>query len=150
MKSLYDTLQESLVTEMSLGLTDFKHLIDNLSNQIIENWCLVWYCDNYDKDNQNRWHWTGEFLALAKRIATKNIQIKNKKKAINDVFKNWNTYTNKLTIISCISDKMKKEHLEKYTDNIANAFIKNINEIINILSEDYTNIEEYMDYPIGY
>lgn len=150
MKSLYDTLQESLVTEMSIGLKDFKYLVDDAAEQIIENWCLVWYCDNYDKDNQNRNHWASEFLAQAKRIASKNINQRNKKKAIKNVLTNWNTYRNKFTIINCISEKMEKEHFEKYIDDIADAFTKNIDDLIDTLANDYSVIQDYIEYPIGY
>ena len=150
MKSLYDTLQESLVTEMSIGLKDFKYLVDDVAEQIIENWCLVWYCDTYDRNNINRNHWASKFLAQAKRIASKNINKRNKNKAIKDVLTNWNTYRNKFTIINCISEKIKKEHLDKYIDDMAYAFTKNISDLIDILSSDFDTIQDYMKYPIGY
>lgn len=89
-------------------------------------------------------------MAQAKRIASKNINQRNKNKAIKDVLTNWNTYRNKFTIINCISEKMKKEHLDKYIDDMAYAFTKNTDDLIDILSSDFDTIKDYMKYPIGY
>lgn len=45
MKNLLEYVEESTILEMSLNLSKFKDLLYNLSKQIIENWCLVKWCD---------------------------------------------------------------------------------------------------------
>lgn len=42
--------KKEYITEMSLSLCDFKKKIKFLLNQIIENWCLVKWCDMYPNE----------------------------------------------------------------------------------------------------
>lgn len=150
MKSLYDTLQDSLIIEMAADLERFSNIIANQTSQIIENWCLVWYCDNYDEDNLNRNHWASEFLAAAKPIITTKIKVRNRKKIIERVIVKDYEYDNKLNIIESIQPKMKKEHLDKYIGYMTDALKENLKEIIDILSSNYNDAQNYIQYPIGY
>lgn len=150
MKSLYEYLQESFITEMADSLSNFRNRIESQIGQIIENFCLVWYCDTYDKDNQNRNHWASEFLAAAKQITTAKIKVRNRKKIIESILIGSYELNNSLNVIDWIEDKIKKEHLEKYTGDMAKAFSNNIKDIIDILSSNYDDAQNYIQYPIGY
>lgn len=150
MKSLYEYLQQSFITEMADSLSQFKDRIESQLGQIMENYCLVWYCDNYDKDNVNRNHWASEFLAVSKKITNTIIKVRNRKKIIENVLICSYELDNTLNVINWIEDKIKKEHLEKYIGDMANAFSNNIKDIIDALSGNYNDVKDYIQYPIGY
>ena len=45
-----------------------------LNKQIVENWCLVKYCNLYDEENYNRLHWSKELIAHMENLC--NCQLK--------------------------------------------------------------------------
>ena len=51
MKSLTEYLIYNPINEMADSLSDFKNKIDNLLGQLLENWCLVKWCDLYPNSN---------------------------------------------------------------------------------------------------
>ena len=71
----------SIVNEMILPLKTFRRRVDGLRFQLIENWCLLKYCQLYSQNNVNIDHWGSEFLACAKNI--RDFEIKGGKLYIN-------------------------------------------------------------------
>ena len=47
MKTLIEYIESNIITEIAKSLSDFKQLVSDLSDQIVENWCLVKWCDIY-------------------------------------------------------------------------------------------------------
>lgn len=41
MKTLIEYIESNIITEIAKSLSDFKQLVSDLSDQIVENWCLV-------------------------------------------------------------------------------------------------------------
>ena len=64
MKTILELLVESLsktkIFEMAYSRQDYLHRIMGLNKQIVENWCLVKYCNLDDIENYNRLHWSNK------------------------------------------------------------------------------------------
>lgn len=45
MKNLKDIIRESLIYEMANNLSTFRLKLQDIMPQVIENWCLVKWCD---------------------------------------------------------------------------------------------------------
>ena len=50
---ILNVIQESYIFEMAYDRKEIKKRVEALTNQIIENWCLIKYCSLYDKNNTN-------------------------------------------------------------------------------------------------
>lgn len=139
-----------LLTEMAFKRKDYKDKIDNISAQIIENWCLIHYCHISDTDNPAINHWKNELRGHLLTAARYNIKgtdkWEDKEQAIREVW-NDNDYHFPNTIEYVIYNKFHKENLN--TDN--EIFIKTISDCItsfNVLLHliSLGDIRELSDY----
>ena len=64
MKRLYDISVDDIMdmigephienmSEMSVDIKTYIRRLESLKFQLVENWCLVYYCSMYDADNSN-------------------------------------------------------------------------------------------------
>ena len=67
-ESVYKILDNTLLLEYLVQRKDFVNLLWNLSDQIIENWCLVHYCTVVGQSEYKK-HWTDELIDV---LATPN------------------------------------------------------------------------------
>lgn len=159
MKSLTEYINNCYITEMANSLNDFERLLDNVLEQLIENWCLIRFCDLYPTLNiskQNRNHWCAEFKSYANKIINTKIKSGRKDKAIKRVIINkaelndWNEVANIIRNKLCTtfveqSLHVNKEGLSKYIYKLSNECANNINNICNILStDDKNNVDDYL------
>ena len=85
MKSLTEYLIYNPINEMADSLSDFRNKINNLLGQLLENWCLVKWCDLYHNSNISkrlRNHWSTELIAIMTQITNTRIKSGRKNKAI--------------------------------------------------------------------
>ena len=75
-ESVYNILDNTLLLEYLVQRKDFVNLIWNLSDQIIENWCLVHYCTVIGQTEYKK-HWTDELKGYLKRISRTGIKSSN-------------------------------------------------------------------------
>ena len=151
MKSLFEYIKEAQITEMTFNLDKFRMLISNLKNQIIENWCLVYWCDlNPDNEISKRLrnHWASELKSYMNNIVEVKLKSGRKDKIINNVIINDYELNDHNEIADIIRDKFNKEGLSKYIINISFDCANHINEICNILSTN--NKEDIKAYIQGY
>ena len=102
----------SIVNEMALPLKTFRQRVDGLRFQLIENWCLLKYCQLYSQNNVNIDHWGSEFLSYAKNI--RDFEIKggiNKQKTINKMFISDYDYNQSRKILEGNREKGRGEGL---------------------------------------
>lgn len=139
-----------LLSEMELKRKDYKDKIDNLSAQMIENWCLIHYCRISDIDNTSINQWKSELTEDLLTAARYNIKgtdkWEDKEQAIREVW-NDNDYHFPNTIEYVIYNKFHKEGLD--TDN--EIFLKTISDCItsfNVLLHliSLGDIKELCDY----
>lgn len=85
MKSLTEYLIYNPINEMVDSLSDFRNKINNLLGQLLENWCLVKWCDLYPNSNISkrlRNHWSTELIAIMTQVTNTRIKSGRKNKAI--------------------------------------------------------------------
>ena len=75
-ESVYKILDNTLLLEYLVQRKDFVNLLWNLSDQIIENWCLVHYCTVVGQSEYKK-HWTDELKGYLKRISRTGIKSSN-------------------------------------------------------------------------
>ena len=151
MKSLklfiHNLLGESFIMEMAISRRAFIDYCKDRFDQIIENWCIIKYCNLYDEENCNRLHWSGELMAHLKKI--NDYEIKggiNKKKAIQQAVEEVELY-NIDNIIETCKEKWKNEKLpQQNIKEIAKEFTKSANIIIDLVSKknNLGNIKKYV------
>ena len=59
---LLEAISNTYLFEMAYSRQDYLRNISGLCYQIVENWCLVKYCNLYDEENYNRLHWSNELI----------------------------------------------------------------------------------------
>lgn len=135
MISLTKYLYESYITEMALDVSDYKNKLLDRAEQIIQNWCLVYYCNHYDKNNINIKHWKTELKAQLSFFYNKKIKVPNRVDKIKDIFINkleLNTYSG---IALMVHDKLKSENIsENIINSIINDTINNIKDICELVN----------------
>lgn len=148
-------LQEIVAKEVgkvALPLALYKDKVSDILPQLIENWCLVYYCRISGTHENLRNHWATELIAAMGKIA--NMNIKGGNNAIvrmKALFHVWNLYdydTSERVINNVIWEKFQKEHIdttsEFYADTIS-AFLKSTKEIVDVLlSQSSEEIDEYV------
>lgn len=148
-------LQEIVAKEVgkvALPLALYKDKVSDILPQLIENWCLVYYCRISGTHENLRNHWATELIAAMGKIANMNIKGGNNTIVrMKALFYVWNLYdydTSERVISNVIWNKFQKEHIdttsEFYADTIS-AFLKSTKEIVDVLlSQSSEEIDEYV------
>ena len=150
MKTLIEYIEETIITEMAKSLSDFKQLVSDLSDQIVENWCLVKWCDTHPnelKSKQLRNHWATELKSYLYKISRERLKSGRKDKVIKDEWIKHLELNDTYIISDIIRDKFEKEGLEKYIYIVAAECAKSSSEICNVLnSKSPKEIEDYVPH----
>ena len=139
------------IFEMAYKRKEYKEKIDNLSPQIIENWCLIRHCALYNNQN-NRVHWGDELKGHLLTVARYNIKgtdrWEDKEQAIREVWNN-NDYFEPRTIEYVINNKFRKEGFDRNSEKfleIIHDCISSFNKLIHLMSlGDINDLYEYVD-----
>ena len=143
---------EKLLNEMAMPLSLYKDKVADILPQMIENWCLVYYCRISGTHQDLRNHWASELSAAMGKIANMNIKGGNHAVVrMKALFYVWNLYdydTSEMVVSNVVWNKFRKENIdttsEFYSDTIS-AFLKSTKEIINVLlTQSAEQIEEYV------
>jgi len=147
MKSLSDYIKEFFITEMSIKLGEFRKKNEGIINQVIENWCLVKWCD----DNPNeltskslRNHWASELIGHMKSIVNTKLKSGRKDKALKNLMIDTMELDDIAVVSRIIRDKFNKEGLSKYVNKMSFECSKHIEEICSVLSGTEEDVEEYI------
>lgn len=133
----YNMFNKGLLSEMSLKRKEFINHLISLKQELIENWCLCYYCSLYDKDNKNFSHWEGEFGSYAKRIKGCSIKGGDKKEAMYETYLAKFDLNKPYVIAALISEKFSEEGInEKYIYLVANGFTASLVQLISFLCSD--------------
>ena len=144
--------QLTLIVEYALPRSKFIDNAFNLSQQIIENWCLVHYC-TITKRLETKEHWKNELYAhmdnVSKNTIKKNNSLENRKKAFIEAFDYNDLFTTPDRVVRLTLRKFIKENIdvksEEYNKCVNDCF-NSINTIIDILSRgDVYEIGEYIN-----
>lgn len=146
---IYNVLKNTFLLEYLIHRDKFVDLCWNLSQQILENWCLVHYCTLVDR-NDLKEHWKDELKAYLYRIDSNGIKSnnspKNRIKAIKEGFEMADLFDINSKVYKSVYRKFKKENIknDEIIEQVINDFYNSIDDLINVLSYD-SDIEEYVD-----
>jgi hypothetical protein len=152
MKSLTEYIYKSSINEMAIKRGDFELRVWNAESQIIQNWCLVYWCDRYSENSKaiNRNHWANELKAHMKNIVNDKIKGGKKNKVIEKVIIDDDELNDSNRIANIIRDKFAEEGLGKYVNIISRDCANHIKEICGILaSNNNYAVDEYVNGMIG-
>lgn len=141
-----------MINEMAYTKSQFEFKLDNLADQILQNWCLVKWCDDNPKEQKSvnlRNHWASELKGHMKTIINTSLKSGRKDKVIKNVLIDRLELNDSTQVARRIRDKFNKEELSKYINTISQACSDNIEEICNVLSKDEQNMEDYIHGTIG-
>lgn len=147
---ILNVIQESYIFEMAYDRKKLRKRVEALTNQIIENWCLVTYCSLYDKNNTNKNHWKKELKAHLYNIYEMKIKggnAKTKYNLISEIIYDEKEITTSSKIASIIRIKFREENIIIHND-ICDSCIENLNYIIELISnnENDDNTDKIYDY----
>ena len=148
MKNFSEFLKNFYITEMAIKLGEFRNNSEGIINQIIENWCLVKWCDMYPNEltsKRFRNHWALELINNMLRINNIKLKGSRKDKALHNLVIKTLEYNDWIEIAKIIRNKFEKERLEKYINIISEECTNNIENICNILCSDENTIKEYVN-----
>ena len=150
-ETVEDTMKRNIL-EMALPLKTFKNRIDNLRFQLIENWCLLKYCQLYDPNNQNISHWGAELLACLKNLRDFEIKGKiSKEKTLVKMLIDDYDYDESRKILAIIRDKFDIEHFVDMSkrEEVALEFVNSLRELIAFLCNDAMSNIQYLEMTFG-
>lgn len=145
--------QLTLIMEYAIPRSKYVENVYNLSNQIIENWCLIHFSTLYGSCQENKNHWKNELITHMDNIWKSTIKnhkdAETRYKAILEGF-DWNDLfesPNRIKVI--IKLKFKKEGLSEYSkeiDKVCTDCFNNIKTIASIMANNKEyKIDEYVD-----
>lgn len=151
MKTLIEYLNENIIVEMACDRSKFSNLVLSHLQQIIENWCLVYYCNKYDTGNLNKNHWLSELKTQLLTIIKQKTKHIDRRKVIIDCIINKAELDDTKSIHDLVSYKLnKKEHIDiNIVYDICKAVKQNINEIIELFLSEEDKLDDSINY-IGY
>lgn len=147
MKNLKDIIRESLIYEMADNLSTFRLKLQDIMPQVIENWCLVKWCDmNPDELTSKRLrnHWATKLKAYMNKIVDRKVKCGRKDKVIISSIIDEMELNDKNEVANLIRNKFTKEGLEKYINVMAEECANNIKIICNVLSKTKYDVEDYV------
>lgn len=152
MKTLKNILKEDLILEMSIPKKSFKDKIENLSQQILENWCLVRFCKLTNRTTLKT-HWSYEFrnhiLSLMRYKIKQNNDYENRLKVVKEVWDEleYNTDTNVINMT--VNNKFRKEDIDTKSQEYYQVLEDCMNEsntIIDLIAKaDINLLDDYVD-----
>lgn len=152
MKTLNEYIATCQISEMATKLSEFNLSVKNIINQIIENWCLVKWCDSH-KHNQTserlRNHWASELKGHMNSIVNVKLKSGRKDKTIRKILIDDLELNDDNVIANIIRKKFNEEGLSKYINNISFECANHITDICNILSGNEDTVEDYINGEIG-
>lgn len=140
------------VEKVALPLALYKDNVSDILPQLIENWCLVYYCRLSGTHKNLRNHWASELSAAMGKIANMNIKGGNHAIVrVKALFHVWNLYdydTSESVISNVIWKKFQKEHIDttsEFYSGTISAFLNSTKEIIDVLlTQSAEEIDEYV------
>lgn len=151
MRTLTEIIVESLsntkIFEMAYSREKYMDLAHSLTDQIVQNWCLIKYCNLYDEENYNRLHWSKELIAhLGNLQRHKNIKGGiNPERTLKIVWLDREELYDVNMIIKIIEIKFDTENINTDLNELAKEFVEHVEKIIYLICKgSYTELKNYV------
>ena len=151
MRTLKEILAEALsntqIFEMAHSRENYLRTIACLVTQIVQNWCLVKYCNLYDEENYNRLHWSKELMAHLENL--RSVKLKkglNKTRVTKQAMVEYSELNDSNMVSDMLGMKWEEENLPEDSINaISKEFVKDIDKIIDLVSTgSYGELKNYV------
>ena len=144
---LVEVLSGTQIFEMAHSRENYIRTITNLVPQIVQNWCLVKYCNLYDEENYNRLHWSKELMAHLENL--RNMKLKkglNKTRVTKQAMIDYAELNDSNMVSDILGMKWDDENLpEDLINTISKEFVKNVDKIIDLVSAgSYGELKNYV------
>lgn len=150
MKTLVDFMLSGIsntkIFEMAYNRSKYIDKVLSLNKQIVENWCLIKYCNLYDVENYNRLHWCKELISHLTNLNGDVLKNGDKKRATKEAFETDELYDENQIYIIC-EPKWDDENLPiDKLSIISESFVKDINILLELISNksNYQKIKNYV------
>lgn len=150
MRTLTEILVESLaktkIFEMANSREKYIDVVRGLTDQVVQNWCLVKYCNMYDEENYNRLHWSKELLAHLGYIYRQKIKGGiNKARTTKTAWIEQEEINDPEIVKIIIQNKFKDENIETDLDILSKEFVNHLNELIDaICNGSFEQVRKYV------
>ena len=136
---ILETISNTWLFEMAYSRQNYLHQIMSLNKQIVENWCLIKYCNLYDEENYNRLHWSKELIAHIKKGL-------DKLKTTEYGFIYQAELDNEDIVYKMLYRKWKDENLPEYARKIvAKKFTEELSKLCMLIANSSAeDIENYV------
>lgn len=143
---LVDVLSETKIFEMANDRAKYMDLVHSLTDQIVQNWCLIKYCNMYDEENYNRLHWSKELIAHLGTLQRQKIKGGlDKERATREVLIEREEIDDVETVNLIIINKFEDEHIDINLTEISTEFVKQLDRIIYIITKSNpTDLRNYV------
>lgn len=136
-----------MINEMAVPLKTYRARVDGLRFQLVENWCLCKWCQLFNPECENFAHWITELKACINNL--KFLDIKNgidKRRTLIRMLVTDYDYNNANMIERIIRGKFVRESITDNTQKVqvCTAFADNINGLIDAISMDTIDSDEYI------
>lgn len=143
------TSEANLISEMACDKKTYRQNALNLAWQIIENWCLCYYCVMLSPQNINYRHWKTELIAHLNGIKRLSLKkgCEDKQKILSKLWIEDYDLNIPEKIESVIEGKFLKEGIKDKTviSFVANAFSEKLETLIELLVDPIDNLDSYME-----
>ena len=150
MKTILELLVESLsktkIFEMAYSRHDYLYRIMCLNKQIVENWCLIKYCNLDDIENYNRLHWSNELISHMENLCDCSLKKGlNKLKVTEYGFIYQAELDDDEVVYKLLYRKWKNENLPQQSrKNVSKLFVNELPKICKLIADG--SVEEIENY----
>lgn len=144
---ILETISNTWLFEMAYSREKYIERLMGLDTQIVDNWCLIKYCNMYDEENWNRLHWSQELLAhMTNAWECKLKKGLDKMRTTKHVFITMNELDDVNNVYGWIERKWDTENIPEHTRIIiAKEFVKALPKICQLISgKSYGDIKNYV------
>lgn len=153
-ESVEDVLNRiGIINETAVPLKAYKARVDGLRFQLVENWCLCKWCQLFNPECENFAHWITELKACIDNL--KFLDIKNgidKRRTLTRMLVNDYDYNNANMIERIVRGKFVRENISSNNQKVRVCieFADNINGLIDVISLDAIDSDEYIHSTFNY
>lgn len=148
MKKLIDYILESIsnsyLFEMAYDRASYCMELRSLSVQIVQNWCLIKYCNLYDDENYNRLHWSKELSTHLIRLQSVKLKSGDKLRATQQELIVKSELGDPETIFDICNGKWNLERLPKdKLNDVAKEFSKELPNLCKHICDPRFDLVNY-------
>lgn len=140
------------LAEMSIPRKEYKKRIENLTQQLLEYWCLVRWCRNANlKTHPLRNHWAKELRTHLIAMANLNMKDGDYPKRLNLVREIWKErdFDDADTVRLIVSGKFDDEQINRNSEAFQKTTVEcahALNDITMLIAlRDYDRISQYIE-----